>query len=216
VCLLFLASEQFSLFGLPQGKFPSFPYERSGVETPASHKPPPPSLTPPTPSPPWFMLNQPVLMQVTQQSQSQQEAEASLASLAVQREDLAAQLEACRREVEEGLDALARERHAREGALSEATALRGRLEVGGTKLASASQEVDCLAARCQSLVKDMEVQPASVYSLIFIGVRLLLCCVCGGGGGNRLCVSRPGRSSQVANNGIVCHRNLASSSSLAW
>jgi len=36
VCLLFLASVQFSLLGLPQGRIPGSPYERSGVKPPTN------------------------------------------------------------------------------------------------------------------------------------------------------------------------------------
>lgn len=99
------------------------------------------------------------LAQVAQQAQASLELKASLHSLAIQKEDLAAQLEACRQEVEEGRDALSRERHAKEAAASQVTAHQAMLEIGRSKLAAATLEVDGLSARCQNLVKDLEVPP---------------------------------------------------------
>jgi chromosome segregation ATPase len=96
---------------------------------------------------------------VAQQAQASLQLEASLRSLDSQKNDLAAQLEACRQEVEELRDALSRERHAKEMAVSEVLASQGRMELSTTKLAAATQEIDGLSARCQSLVKELQVPP---------------------------------------------------------
>lgn len=97
--------------------------------------------------------------QVAQQAQAALELGASMHSLAIREEDLAAQLEACRQEVEEGRDALSRERHAKEMAASQVVAHQAMLEMSGSKQAAAILEVDGLSARCQILGKDLEVPP---------------------------------------------------------